>query len=361
MSNSNNNEQAESTATEVSSIKDSNLFSSSSSSRSGTNEKDEKSITEQQQQQQHVVVSATEKIQKTEAQMNAIEEEVRREQPLTSERLPISALVEQYSGGGGGDGEGEDDADRYFRRGARCLSHGYAHMRRVRGDGSCYYRALLYAVCEDLTRRARSSSPAAAAAAEAERQRLHRSIETSLDERVCGPRGGGHDRFALESFHEELVDLLASLRRSDDGTTTTTSTSAKDAAAALHRTLTEENSASDYCTFYLRVLTACHLRSDPDRFGHFLDDPYVGDVDTFCRKEVEPMGKECGPVQVIALAEALAVNVRIEYLDGRPFVDKLARHEFGPAADQAGTSVTLLYRPGHYDILYRHDDDDDDA
>ena len=45
-------------------------------------------------------------------------------------------------------------------------------------------------------------------------------------------------------------------------------------------------------------------------------------------------------------------QVKIEYLDGRDITNgkKLAQLEFGP--ENAMTSLTLLYRPGHYDILY---------
>jgi ubiquitin thioesterase protein OTUB1 len=63
------------------------------------------------------------------------------------------------------------------------------------------------------------------------------------------------------------------------------------------------------------------------------------------------MGKECGMVQVLALAESLAVKVNIEYMDGRELGGgKLTTHEFGPETSR--TVLTLLYRPGHYDILY---------
>ena len=74
------------------------------------------------------------------------------------------------------------------------------------------------------------------------------------------------------------------------------------------------------------------------------------------------MGRESEMVQVLALAEAMSVDVAIEYLDGRHFDKALTRHEFGPSQNDSGseagsstTKVTLLYRPGHYDILYlRH-------
>ena len=149
----------------------------------------------------------------------------------------------------------------------------------------------------------------------------------------------GYERFTMEMFWEELVDLLQDLA-------STTPLSFSD----LHMKLNEENATSDYCTWFLRVLTAAHLKSDPDRFVHFLEGNYM-DIPTFCSREVEPMGKECGMVQVLALAESLAVKVNIEYMDGRELGGgKLTKHEFGPETSR--TVLTLLYRPGHYDILY---------
>ena len=56
-------------------------------------------------------------------------------------------------------------------------------------------------------------------------------------------------------------------------------------------------------------------------------------------------------VQALALAEAMGVQVKIEYLDGHELVNgKLAQHTVGD--DKATLHLSLLYRPGHYDILY---------
>ena len=151
---------------------------------------------------------------------------------------------------------------------------------------------------------------------------------------------GGYDATAIEIFHESLVDLVTSIV---DGTTT---------PEKIHEELLEENSTSDYCTWYCRVLTGTQLKSDPDRFLPYLEDGSL-DVFSFCQKSVEPMGVECTMVQVLALAEIFEVQVKIEYLDGRDITNsnsKLMQHQFGP--EHAKTSLTLLYRPGHYDILY---------
>ena len=85
------------------------------------------------------------------------------------------------------------------------------------------------------------------------------------------------------------------------------------------------------------------------------------------------MGKECEQVQVTALAEYLGARIRIEYMDGHAF-DAASGLNFvlvpeegagagaGAGADAgvgaeteaaARFTVCLLYRPGHYDVLYK--------
>lgn len=74
------------------------------------------------------------------------------------------------------------------------------------------------------------------------------------------------------------------------------------------------------------------------------------------------MGEESDHVHIIALSDALGVPVRVVYLD-RSSCDtggvNVNHHDFIPSALSNGGSgseinpyITLLYRPGHYDILY---------
>jgi ubiquitin thioesterase protein OTUB1 len=76
------------------------------------------------------------------------------------------------------------------------------------------------------------------------------------------------------------------------------------------------------------------------------------DIASFCAREVEPMGRECEQLQIIALCEFLGAKVKIEYLDGEPFDGHLNAVDVN--MDSSDTpAVTLLFRPGHYDILYK--------
>lgn len=77
------------------------------------------------------------------------------------------------------------------------------------------------------------------------------------------------------------------------------------------------------------------------------------------------MGEESDHVHITALSDALGVPIRVVYLD-RSSCDaggvSVNHHDFLPGAgdlpissgssEKSNPFITLLYRPGHYDILY---------
>lgn len=60
------------------------------------------------------------------------------------------------------------------------------------------------------------------------------------------------------------------------------------------------------------------------------------------------MYKESDHIHIIALSSALDVGIRVRYMDRGQSTEAIA-HDF-PEGSQI--HVHLLYRPGHYDILY---------
>ena len=75
------------------------------------------------------------------------------------------------------------------------------------------------------------------------------------------------------------------------------------------------------------------------------------------------MGEESDHVHIIALSDALGVPVRVVYLDRSSCENgsvNVNHHDFVPSAlssvggdgSEINPYITLLYRPGHYDILY---------
>lgn len=76
-------------------------------------------------------------------------------------------------------------------------------------------------------------------------------------------------------------------------------------------------------------------------------------MDAYCKAEVEPMNKECEQLQILALTEYLDVQADIAYLDGRfNEASGLARVRVPETCRAEAWTVHLLYRPGHYDLLY---------
>jgi len=296
------------------------------------------------------------------AQIDAIQNEIKTSQALTSDLMSISKLAELYNKGGGTNSNdassNSNNNTSNFLNGCEYLATRYTKFRSIRGDGNCYYRAFLYAMCETLlsqchdmiitTANADTKQDSKESSDEinssqrlpSELIRLRKHMQTSLDEVTKQ----GYDRYTLEMFHEEFVELLDNIKPS----------TTKD---ELHSQLSQENGTSDYCTWYLRVLCATHLKQNASHFIHFLEDPSYIDIASFCSREVEPMGKEVTELMVLALAEALKVRVNIEYLDGRDLPGskkELVVHKFGPRSDDEADclEISLLYRPGHYDILY---------
>ncbi|RRT85539.1 hypothetical protein BHE74_00037971, partial [Ensete ventricosum] len=123
-----------------------------------------------------------------------------------------------------------------------------------------------------------------------------------------------------------------------------------------------DQSISDYVVMFFRFVTSGEIRRRAEFFEPFVAGLTNTSVDQFCKASVEPMGEESDHVHIIALSDALGVPIRVVYLDrsscdpGAPTVN---HHDFMPNESSASNvcllprpRVTLLYRPGHYDILY---------
>ena len=62
---------------------------------------------------------------------------------------------------------------------------------------------------------------------------------------------------------------------------------------------------------------------------------------------------EADQVELVALSSRFGVNLLVAYVDGTPA--PLVLHPFferGGPVEAQNVDVALLYRPGHYDLLY---------
>ena len=125
------------------------------------------------------ITSSYEQDQKTQAQIEAIENEIKSQQKLTSDRQPLSNLVDIYKKGNtSSSSSSSDSGNKNFILGSEYLCQKYTSWRMIRGDGNCYYRAFLYAVCEELVTRGLGSGGGSDVDKELERmQKYGKNIE----------------------------------------------------------------------------------------------------------------------------------------------------------------------------------------
>ena len=75
----------------------------------------------------------------------------------------------------------------------------------------------------------------------------------------------------------------------------------------------------------------------------------------YFQKEVEPMARESDNIHIIALTKAAIVPIRVIYMDHSQ-QSSLTIHDFAATDDETNGTfepmITMLYRPGHYDLLY---------
>ena len=75
-------------------------------------------------------------------------------------------------------------------------------------------------------------------------------------------------------------------------------------------------------------------------------------MEMFVQTEVEPIDKEADQIQIMALLNYLGVGIKIIYLDSNVATKEAYEVVLPEGIPNEQIKATLLYRPGHYDILY---------
>ncbi|XP_008281781.1 ubiquitin thioesterase OTUB2 [Stegastes partitus] len=194
------------------------------------------------------------------------------------------------------------------------LNGRFSAVRKVRGDGNCFYRAFCFAHLESVLHNARAL------------QRFKDKIIHSGE--VLASAG-----FDENSFRHHLTTVVNVVERCQ----------AEEQEDTLHRLLNEPVT-SDGVVQYLRLLTSAHLQNHADFFCNFVEAP---DLQVYCRQEVEAMAMECDHVDILALTQALDICIHIVSMEGDE--QQLAHHIIPEGAEP---SLHLLYQTSHYNILY---------
>ncbi|KAM6562715.1 hypothetical protein CsatB_022713 [Cannabis sativa] len=252
--------------------------------------------------------------------------------PFVGNKEPLSSLATEYQSG-----------STILLEKIKVLSEQYAAIRRTRGDGNCFYRSFMFSYLEHILM-------------SQDRVEVER-IKANVEQCRKTLQSLGYAEFTFEDFFGLFLDQLESVLQ---GTETSVS---HDELLSRSR----DQSISDYVVMFFRFVTSGEIRKRSEFFEPFILGLSNGTVEQFCKLSVEPMGEESDHVHITALSDALGVPIRVVYLD-RSSCDtggvSVNHHDFRPtvagdkpiASSSSGTAspfITLLYRPGHYDILYQ--------
>lgn len=251
--------------------------------------------------------------------------------PFVGDKEPLSALAAEYQSG-----------SPILLQKIKVLGDKYVAIRRTRGDGNCFFRSFMFSYLEHILEKQ-------------DRAEVDR-IKANVEECRKTLQSLGYVDFTFEDFFALFLEQLDDVLQGNE-----TSISHEE---LLNRS--RDQSVSDYVVMFFRFVTSGEIRRRSEFFEPFVFGLTNTTVEQFCKSSVEPMGEESDHVHITALSDALGVPIRVVYLD-RSSCDaggvSVNHHDFVPApcnlpsATGAGSEsinpfITLLYRPGHYDILY---------
>ncbi|XP_006659639.3 OVARIAN TUMOR DOMAIN-containing deubiquitinating enzyme 1-like [Oryza brachyantha] len=247
--------------------------------------------------------------------------------PYVGDKEPLSSLAAEFQSG-----------SPILQEKIKLLGEQYDALRRTRGDGNCFYRSFMFSYLEHILE----------TQDKAEVDRILIKIEQCKKTLA----DLGYIEFTFEDFFSIFIDQLESVLQGHE-----TSIGAEE---LLERT--RDQMVSDYVVMFFRFVTSGEIQKRAEFFEPFISGLTNSTVVQFCKASVEPMGEESDHVHIIALSDALGVPIRVMYLD-RSSCDagniSVNHHDFIPEANSSEGAaaaekpyITLLYRPGHYDILY---------
>ncbi|KAK0392930.1 hypothetical protein NLU13_2424 [Sarocladium strictum] len=244
--------------------------------------------------------------------------------PLIGARLPCENITNEYA-----------KADPVYVEKTLALPQTYSEYRPVRGDGNCGWRAIGFSYFEKLA----ESGDLAKIQTELTRLTAYNQSLESVG-----------DYNYWEDFAEPAMELLADLQPL---------AADKEASLALVLERWNDENVTNAIIYYLRLLAATYLKEHAADYDPFV--PSGHGVQGHCETVIQPVNREIEHLGIVALSNLLlkpiGVVLEIAYLD-RSEGSTVNQYRFPEEANgedptALGPIIHLLYRPEHYDILYR--------
>lgn len=201
------------------------------------------------------------------------------------------------------------------------LAEAYGHWRSIRGDGNCYYRTVVFGTLEALI-------------AKGDRVRIRQ---------LAGFFGQvSYENLTEQRGHEQMLRRLSGW----DSLTQLEQWVAKDACVDQALIRASRRLVRIYLVRNAERKTPSGLTYS--ELVRALDGEYA-DVEDFCARVVDPMGRDAETLVLDALPRQLGIGLRLWILDRRDEIDLVSLDTPGP---DGKVDVHVLFKPGHYDLLY---------
>ncbi|KAL2831186.1 peptidase C65 Otubain-domain-containing protein [Aspergillus cavernicola] len=237
--------------------------------------------------------------------------------PLVSHKQSTNFIAMEYA-----------NADATFSTKTTALAVTHPQSRIMKGDGNCGWRAVAFGYFEHLFNLRDTLQ------AHRELVRI-KSLNTLLDQ--VGQQEHLYEIFvdATEEVFESITGAIERGQRDD---------------SFLVELFNDEYNSNAIITHF-RLLTSAWMKLNPHRYQAFLSMP----LDQYCATRIETVKTEIDEVGLQGLVDGViegsGLMVEILYLD-RSEGDAVTSHVLTQTRPGIG-SIRLLYRPGHYDLLYQ--------
>jgi len=236
---------------------------------------------------------------------------------LIGEKLPMDVLVTEYA-----------QADPTFVVKTTGLAATHSAYRAIKGDGQCGWRATVFSYFELLLR---SDDPSLV---QIEKIRFETFAETMTQ---------------IGMDYELLADMFDYTWQLFDTIIEAVQNNVPDDNIILN-ILNDEN-PSNSVVYHFKMVTSAYMQLHEDNYAPFLEIP----VDQYRVTHIDPTNQEIDQIGLQALTDAVispaGFALEVLYLD-RSMGEEVTPHSFSQGGEGIPT-IQLLYRPGHYDIIYK--------
>lgn len=237
--------------------------------------------------------------------------------PLIGDRLPMDVLVTEYA-----------QADPTFVVKTTGLAATHSSYRPVKGDGQCGWRATVYSYFEKLL------LSGDIALVQQEKVRIQTFEDTM--------KMVGIDYDIIVDMFDYTWELFDKIMQ-----------------AVQHHNLSEhvvledmnDEIKSNSIVYHFKMMTSAFMQLRADQYEPFLE----MSIAEYRVARIDPSNQEIDQVGLQALTDAIispsGFALEVLYLD-RSYGEEVTPHSFSENM-QGAPAIRLLYRPGHYDIIYR--------